>query len=266
MNANLIALSLLGILGIYLGYFSWISYTHEPTKHIFPWGQETGKTHHIQSKTHDTSLYIELKRRQAIQGSGRLDKTKIKETRTKTGSTTGAIELMLSAICPPICCPKYDTIYDGGNEVSEYCPLEDKGGGAPLDAGNDKTNACGVVCPGDTLFDGGTAGSEYCPLQDNGGGPPLDAGNDKTNACGVCPPDTLFDGGTAGSEYCPLQDNGGGPALDAGNDKTNACSVVCPGDTLFDGGTAGSEHCPLDDNGTGPALDAGNENTKACGI
>jgi hypothetical protein len=106
--------------------------------------QDTGKTKHNQSKTGDASLAIERVRRRAIQGSGRADKSKIKETATQKGSTTGALEVyFISSICPclPVC-PIYDTIFDGGNETGEYCQYS--GSEEYLDAGNDKTQACGL--------------------------------------------------------------------------------------------------------------------------
>lgn len=53
--------------------------------------QDTGKTHHIQSKTKDASLFVQKVRRRAIRESG----TPVKETHTQLGSTTGAIETYL---------------------------------------------------------------------------------------------------------------------------------------------------------------------------
>jgi hypothetical protein len=57
--------------------------------------QDTGKTHHIQSKTGDASLAIERVRRKTIQSFGVLNREKIKETHTQLGSTTGALEAFL---------------------------------------------------------------------------------------------------------------------------------------------------------------------------
>lgn len=105
--------------------------------------QDTGKTKHNQSKTGDASLYVEKVRRRTIQGHGRANPEKIKETHTQLGSTTGALETyMISSICPcpPICQP-FDVLFDGGNDTSEYCEYV---GDGTLDAGNDTTKACGL--------------------------------------------------------------------------------------------------------------------------
>jgi hypothetical protein len=53
--------------------------------------QDTGKSKVNQSKTGDTSLFIQKVRRKAIRESG----TPAKETHTQLGSTTGAIETYL---------------------------------------------------------------------------------------------------------------------------------------------------------------------------
>jgi hypothetical protein len=190
MDANFLGLSFLGILTIYVGY---VGFTKPETtiQPITPWGEETGKTHNIQSKNHDASMMTERRRRQAIQQVGRLSKYKLKESRTQFGSTTGAIEtFMLSSICPALpCAPECpsDIIYDGGNQANEFCPLlyYDENATA-LDAGNPNTNACGPpVCPSDVIYDGGNQANEFCPiLNDEGNGPALDAGNQNTKTCG----------------------------------------------------------------------------------
>ena len=190
MDANFLGLSFLGILTIYAGY---IGFTKPETKiqPITPWGEETGKTHHIQSKNHDASMITERRRRQAIQQVGRLSKYKLKESRTQFGSTTGAIEtFMLSSICPALPCPSVcpsDIIYDGGNQSDEFCPIfNDEGNGPALDAGNPNTNACGPpVCPSDVIYDGGNQANEFWPiLNDDGNGADRVAGNQNTKTCG----------------------------------------------------------------------------------
>ena len=50
--------------------------------------QDTGKTHYNQSKTGDTSLFIQKVRRKAIRKSN----SPVKETHTQLGSATGALE------------------------------------------------------------------------------------------------------------------------------------------------------------------------------
>jgi hypothetical protein len=149
MNATVLGISFLAILSLYFGYVSWTKPKFTiPQNPITPWGESTGKTHHIQSKHGDASMMTELRRRQTIQQVGRLNKKKLKESRTQFGSTTGAVEtFMLSSVCPIYCppvCPS-DIIYDGGNENSEFCPiLDDEGNGIAIDGGNQNTKACGV--------------------------------------------------------------------------------------------------------------------------
>lgn len=106
--------------------------------------QDTGKTHYNQSKTGDASLAIERVRRRAIQGHGRANKDKLKESHTQFGSSTGAVETyMISSICPCPPCTAYDVIYDGGDDNDEFCPYDGDGITA-IDAGNETTKACGL--------------------------------------------------------------------------------------------------------------------------
>lgn len=101
---------------------------------------QEGKTRSLQAKG-DASLHTELLRRRTIQRVGRLDYSKIKESRTQIGSTTGAIEtFMITGICelPSCICPP-DIILDGGGAVSNYCPVD-----GTFDAGNQNTKVCGV--------------------------------------------------------------------------------------------------------------------------
>jgi hypothetical protein len=204
MIGTLIGISILGLLLLYF------SFNSSPKVEIIPWNEETGKSKHIQSKTHDMSLYIEKKKRQTIHTAAKLNVKKIKESRTQFGSQTGALEFMMT-ICPPFCeqiCCK-DTIYDGGSSSSNECCI--------LDGNVSK------ICPGDTLYDGGLATSEPCCILDG-------------NVSKICPGDTLYDGGLATSEPCCILD---------GN-----VSKICPGDTRYDGGSSTSnQDCILDGNG-----------------
>ena len=101
MDLNTLGIIALGALTYYIGYTSWN--TPKPDINpVIPWGEQAGKTRSLQSKG-DISLYIEKLRRRTIQSSGRIDKQKIKESRTLIGSTTGALEtFMISGICPPL--------------------------------------------------------------------------------------------------------------------------------------------------------------------
>jgi hypothetical protein len=87
-------------------------------------------------------MNTELIRRRVIQAVGRLDYSKLKETRTQMGSTTGAFEtFMLSTVCP---LPSPNILYDGGGPADEFCPLDDDGSGIPLDGGTHNTSLCGT--------------------------------------------------------------------------------------------------------------------------
>lgn len=142
MDLNTIFLSLFGLMFAYAGYTILTTptpVTFNPVRSGLLVAQDTGKSKQIQSKTGDASLRIERVRRRAIQGNGRLHKSRIRETRTQMGSTTGAIEMMITGICPNL--NFYDVILDGGDELAEYCEFV---GDGYLDAGNATTKACGI--------------------------------------------------------------------------------------------------------------------------
>ena len=147
MDLNTIFLSLFGILLLYAGYTIWTTPTpvsFNPVRSGLLVAQDTGKSKQIQSKTGDASLAVEGLRRRVVHYFGKKEPSKIRETRTSKGSTTGALETYFisypSCPCPPIC-PAYDVIYDGGGEESEYCQVV---GDHYLDAGDDATKACGI--------------------------------------------------------------------------------------------------------------------------
>lgn len=120
-----------------------------PEKPKFLWGEQVGRTRSIQSKNGDASMATEMTRRRAVQMVGQQTPSKIKETRTSSGSGTGAIEsFFLTAICPAFCkiCKDYDIIFDGGYIDSEFCPIldDDDNGLIIYDAGGIDTIVCGV--------------------------------------------------------------------------------------------------------------------------
>jgi hypothetical protein len=143
MDFNIVGISLLTLLGFYISYKGYNTYTEITKKPISPWNNQEGRTRDLQSLRGDASQYIELRRRQTIQQSGRLKPSKIKETKTQLGSTTGALEtFMLSAICPKLVyCIKNDIVYDGGNDRNEFCPIP---GSHTKDGGNELTKVCGM--------------------------------------------------------------------------------------------------------------------------
>lgn len=139
----MLGLSFLGILSLYIGYTGYQKQEELNYKPTTIWNNQEGRTRDLQSLKGDVSQYIELKRRQTIQQVGRLNISKIRETKTQIGSTTGAVEtFMLSAVCPKlICCINQDIIYDGGDETNEFCPIS---GTDTKDAGNSLTKVCGI--------------------------------------------------------------------------------------------------------------------------
>jgi len=151
INLNLIFIGLLSIPVLYLAYIYVTTPPPEiPVKPRALWGEQVGRTRPIQSKTGDASMATELSRRRAIIQSGRLQKSKLKESQTSTGSTTGAYEtFFLTAICPVVCavCPSLESvIFDAGGADSEYCPiLDDEDDGIIYyDGGNIDTRVCNI--------------------------------------------------------------------------------------------------------------------------
>ena len=152
MDLNVIVLSIAGLIILYFGYTVWnqpVYVIPSIPRLLVP--LETGKTHHIQSMRGDASMNTELRRRRVIQAVGRLDPSKLKESRTATGSTTGAIETyMISGIGiyknkSKLQCPPSDIIFDGGGATDEYCMvLDDDGYGIVYDGGDANTRVCGV--------------------------------------------------------------------------------------------------------------------------
>jgi len=146
MDINTISIGLLSVPLIYLAYLYYAQPKGIiPEKPRFLWGEQVGKTRPIQSKNGDASMATELTRRRAIQGAGRLDTSKLKESRTSTGSSTGAVEtFFITSICPPLQVI-YNLIFDGGAPTSEFCPILDgEDNGIVYDAGNVNTIVCGV--------------------------------------------------------------------------------------------------------------------------
>ena len=144
MYLNLIGLGFIGLVGSYLVYqfFRPSPKIVNPQRSGLLVAQDTGKSKQIQSKTGDASVQVELRRRRAIQGLGRINKSNIKESTYQKGSTTGALEtFFISGICPQI---NEALLYDGGGASNEYCDiLNDEGTGCAYDGGDANTRVCG---------------------------------------------------------------------------------------------------------------------------
>jgi hypothetical protein len=102
MDLNTFGLLFLGSIVGYGTYQYWKSGIAAVPKTLkTPWGQQVGRTRPIQSKNGDASMATEARRRRAIQGASCEELYKLKESRTTTGSATGAIETyFLTSVCP----------------------------------------------------------------------------------------------------------------------------------------------------------------------
>jgi hypothetical protein len=144
MDLNTIAVGVLGILLTYGVYYAWKS--SQPVVHktlVTPWGEQVGRTRPIQSKTGDASMATERTRRKTIFTSNRMYPEKVRESRTATGSVTGAVEtFFLSGMCPPVL---IDLILQGDGVTDENCLiLEGNSDGTVYDAGGVNTTVCNI--------------------------------------------------------------------------------------------------------------------------
>ncbi len=87
MSLNLIFGGLLALGAVYIGQKAY-TYSTPPVQPLTPWGEQVGKTKHIQSLTKDASLATERVRRRAIASSRKV----IRDTNLQKGSTSGALE------------------------------------------------------------------------------------------------------------------------------------------------------------------------------
>jgi hypothetical protein len=93
MDLNTICIAFIGSIFLYIAYRRWRETPSRTLKTLItPWGEQVGRTKYIQSKNGDASMATEVARRRAVQRVGRSDRSKIKESRTTTGSVTGAVE------------------------------------------------------------------------------------------------------------------------------------------------------------------------------
>ena len=152
LTINTVSIGFFGLLFLYGAFQYWrlpndVKYGPTIPQLLVP--QQVGKTRHIQSKSGDASMATEKNRRRAIQGAGRLDPSKIRESRTSSGSSTGALEtFMISSICPRLVRPVIDAIqefaayiFDGGFADDEYpLVLDGLDGDVEYDAGDANVN------------------------------------------------------------------------------------------------------------------------------
>ncbi len=144
MDLNTIAVGVLTILFTYGVYYAWKETRPVVQKTLItPWGEQVGRTRPIQSKTGDASMATERTRRKTIFTSSRMYPEKIKESRTTTGSVTGAIEtFFLTGMCPPVL---IDLILQGDGVSDENCLVLDGTSGTNVyDAGGVTTTVCNI--------------------------------------------------------------------------------------------------------------------------
>lgn len=144
MDLNTIAVGVLTILFTYGIYYAWKETRPNVQKTLItPWGEQVGRTRPIQSKTGDASMATERTRRKTIFTSSRMYPEKIKESRTTTGSVTGAIEtFFLTGMCPPVL---IDLILQGDGVSDENCLILDGSSGTDVyDAGGVTTTVCNI--------------------------------------------------------------------------------------------------------------------------
>ena len=145
MDLNTICIAFLGSMFLYAAYRHWKDIPlHTPKTLITPWGEQVGRTKYIQSKTGDASMSTERTRRKTIFTSNRMYPEKVKESRTTTGSTTGAVETFgITGLCPTVL---IDLTLQGDESESSNCIIldGDSGEGTVYDAGNARTTTCGV--------------------------------------------------------------------------------------------------------------------------
>ena len=131
-----------------IGYTAWKNYSqsYTPSPKPIVFGEQVGRTRSIQSKTGDASMFTQNSRRMAIAGHRFKDtlgypKKAIRETRTSSGSYSGAFETLILSLCcqkePSSILPLptlpdiidggdaftslYDYVLDGGDAyISEY--------------------------------------------------------------------------------------------------------------------------------------------------
>ena len=149
MDLNTFGLLFLGSVLLYGAYQYWKTDISAVPKTLKThWGQQVGRTRPIQSKNGDASMATEARRRRTIQGASCDELYKLKESRTTTGSATGAIETyFLTSVCParpkkPLVC---DFVFDGGQAGDDFCiVLDDEDGMIVYNGGNADTKVCGI--------------------------------------------------------------------------------------------------------------------------
>ena len=216
MDLNTVCIGLLFLpllYGLYIYYTqpSWII----PAMPKALWGEQVGRSKHIQSKTGDASLFTQGARRRATKNGG-----------FQRGFMSAAIDyFFISRICPCTKIPVVDC-------KCKCCDVIDGGEGAGrilsdlFDGGNATTNFSDCTVDGGAVIHGNNC--ECCPT-DGGEG------------AGRILPDML-DGGEAGTNFTNCAVDGG---VGVYNQSCGGCSVANGGDgaakllqDMLDGGGA----------------------------
>jgi hypothetical protein len=169
MDLNSVFLWMFGILGIYVVYTALTIPKSAKRPNGLPPPQQFGKTRQIQSKTGDASMKTELIRRQAIYASGQDPYHTTKETTTRKGTGTGALEtFLITSLCP--CPPKPvqpdDILYYGGDAGTTFCPILDGSEFGKCLDGSSNILPCRLEPQpiDNTLCYGGDATNDFCPI------------------------------------------------------------------------------------------------------
>jgi hypothetical protein len=130
MDVNTIALALFGFGALYVGWktYSYYSPIQHSKQMLTPWNHQEGKTHHIQSKTGDASMFTQKVRRRTIAEVQRAPgKAPLRETRTSVGYTNGVVE---TYFIDPCCFPSKpkQLLLDGRFANDDECAILDDTG------------------------------------------------------------------------------------------------------------------------------------------
>ena len=154
MDLNTFCIGLL-ILPILYGFYIYYTQPSAPSRPKALWGEQVGRSKHIQSKTGDASLFIQGTRRTATKNGG-----------FQKGFMSAAIDyFFISRICPcskiPVldCQCKCCEVMDGGNGAGKI--LSDI-----FDGGKADSNFTDCNMDGGTVIHGQTC--ECCPITDGG--------------------------------------------------------------------------------------------------
>jgi hypothetical protein len=208
MDLNTICIGLL-ILPILYGFYIYYTQPGVPSMPKALWGEQVGRSKHIQSKTGDASLFTQGTRRTATKNGG-----------FQRGFMSAAIDyFFISRICPVtnipiVICPcKRCDVMDGGNGAARL--LDDF-----LDGGGAGTNFSDCNMDGGAVISGKT-----CSITEGGNG-----------AARIV--QDIVDGGKARANFVEFTTDGGGTIQDEFNSADAGEGAARIFQDVLDGGGA----------------------------